>query len=69
MAETELWVLSDRIEDASRILLDAEVNDTMYGADPTTPERIGMPLEFRLVALVTGIVLFVLVALRFARVY
>lgn len=69
MAESELWVMSDRVEEASRILLDAEVNDVIYTADPTTPERVGMPMQFRLIALGVGIVLFILVALRFARVY
>lgn len=69
MAETDLWVLSDRVEDASRVLLNAEVNHTMYDADPDTRRRPGMPLEVRLIALTLGIVLFVLFALRFARVY
>lgn len=69
MAETELWVLSDRVEEASRVLLDAEVNDTMYDADPRTRRRLGMPIEVRLIALALGVVLFVLFALRFARVY
>ncbi len=69
MAETELWVLSDRVEEASRVLLDAEVNDTMYDADPDTQRLPGMPFEVRLIALTLGVVLFVLVALRFARVY
>ena len=69
MAETELWVLSDRVEEASRVLLDAEVNDTMYDADPDTRRLPGMPFEVRLIALTLGVVLFVLVALRFARVY
>ncbi len=70
MAETELWVMSDRVEEASRILLDAEINDVMATADPDRRiERIGMPLEFRLIALALGVVLVVLVVLRFARVY
>lgn len=68
MAETELWVLSDRVAQASEVLLDAEVNDAIYVVDRQT-DRAGMPIEFRLFALAMGIVLFVLVALRFARVY
>ena len=69
MAETELWVLSDRVEEASRILLDAEINDAIYDAAEDVTPRRGMPLEFRLIALALGTVLFVLVALRFLRVY
>ena len=67
MAETELWVMSDRVADASRILLDAEVNDAIAPADPEgSGKPAGMPVEFRLIALVLGIVLVVLFALRFA---
>ncbi len=69
MAETELWVLSDRVEEASRILLDAEVNDAIYDADPDAEHHTGMPLEFRLVAFALGAVLCILVVLRFASVY
>lgn len=70
MAETELWVMSDRVEDASEILLDAEVTDAMAAADPEPPEeRMAAPIEFRLLALAMGLVLFILFALRFARVY
>ena len=69
MAETELWVLSDRVEEASRILLDAEVNDAIYDAAEDATPRRGMPLEFRLIAFALGAVLLILFALRFARVY
>ena len=69
MAETELWVLSDRVDEASEILLDAEVKDAIYTAEPGTETRVGLPLEFRLVAVALGAVLFILGALRFARIY
>jgi hypothetical protein len=69
LAETELWVLSDRVEEASRILLDAEVNEAMYAAETEDREPIGMPFEVRLLALGLGVVLLVLFVLRFARVY
>ena len=70
MAETELWVMSDRVADASAILLDAEVNEAMAAADPDgQASRAVTPLEFRFLALAMGLVLFVLFALRFARVY
>lgn len=31
MADAELWVLEDRVEDAARILLESEVNDALSG--------------------------------------
>ena len=70
MAEMELWVLNDRVEEASRVLLDAEVNEAVAPVEGSAPLRAAaMPLEFRLLAAVTVIVLLVLVALRFITVY
>lgn len=44
MAETELWVLDDRLDEASQILLDAEVNDVLErdrtGGETTLPWQV-----------------------------
>jgi len=69
MAETQLWVLSDRVEDASRLLLDAEINAFMPSMEDDQIERTGMPVEFRAIALVVGIVIAVLWVLRIIAVY
>lgn len=69
MAETELWVMSDRLEEAGRIILDAEVTDAIAPADPDHEAAPGMPVEFRAIALVVGIVLVLLFVLRFVRVF
>lgn len=68
LAEAELWVLSDRVEEASRILLDAEVNTALAPADPDAAQRLGMPVEMRMVALVVVLVLVALWFVRLARV-
>lgn len=69
MAETEIWVLDDRLEEASRIVLDAEINTTLAGADPEVPPRAEMPFEMKVAAAVIAVVLGVLFILRFASVY
>jgi hypothetical protein len=70
MAETELWVMSDRVEDANSILLDAEVNDAMAAANPDledlTPQR---PFDVQIIALVLGAVMVGLFILAILRVY
>ena len=55
LADAEIWVMSDRVEEASSILLDAEVNDAIGAADPdiTNVER-KHDYERRLIALVVG---------------
>lgn len=70
MAETQLWVMSDRVEDASRLLLDAEINSFMPQLEPDTEDqRRGMPVELRALALVVGVLIAVLWVLRVIAVY
>ena len=70
LAETQLWVLSDRAEEASTLLLDAEIKDVLAPVDPAAgPARPGLPLELRLAALVVGAVLLALWILRIVAVY
>jgi hypothetical protein len=70
MAETQLWVMSDRVEDASRLLLDAEINSFMPQLEPEAEiERHGMPVELRAIALVVGVIVAVLWVLRVIAVY
>ncbi|MBT8211888.1 MAG: DUF2007 domain-containing protein [Acidimicrobiia bacterium] len=66
MAETELWVLDDRLDDASEILLDAEVNEVLERDETTTTS---MPWQFRFGALGVVAVFAVLWILRLIRVY
>lgn len=70
MAETEIWVMSDRVQEASSILLDAEVNDAIYPADPDvdrlTRER---PMDMQIISLVLGVLLAGLFILAILRVY
>jgi hypothetical protein len=68
MAETELWVMNDRVEEASRILLDAEVNAALSPVETPTA-RQGPALELRVVALVVAAVLVILWVLRIIRVF
>lgn len=67
-AQTELWVLSDRMEDASAILLDAEVNDAIAAADPDMEHTAApRPIDLQIISLVLGAImvgLFVVVILR-----
>ncbi|MCP3974895.1 MAG: DUF2007 domain-containing protein [bacterium] len=67
-AEAELWVLTDRVEDASAILLDAEVNDAIASADPDIDHMMsGRPMDLQIISLVLGAImvgLFVFVILR-----
>lgn len=67
MAETEIWVMSDRVRDASEILLDAEVNTAL--APVESGIRPGLPLEIRLVALVVAAVVGTLWVLRVIRMF
>jgi len=70
MAETELWVLSDRVEEASSILLDAEVNDAVAPADPEM-EHLSetRPRDLQLIAMVVGALMIALFVARILRVY
>lgn len=70
LAETQLWVLSDRVDEASTLLLDAELNDVLDPVDRgEMATRRGLPLELRLAALVVGAVLLGLWILRLVAVY
>ncbi len=84
LAETQIWVLSDRIEEASRLLLDAEVNDALgfidHGAldtDDSTdgaisgdrPRVRGLSMPWRITASIAAALLAVLYLLRLAAVY
>ncbi len=70
LAETELWVLSDRVEDAASVLLDAEVNDAIGAADPDIDHvAITQPFDLQIIALVLGAIMVVLFVLAILRVY
>jgi hypothetical protein len=68
MAETELWVLSDRVEEASTILLDAEVNVTLAEVESPTAGPT-LALGVRLIAIVVGVVLAGMWLVRLVRVF
>lgn len=70
MAETELWVLTDRVEEANAILLDAEVNDALAAADPEFEGRaVGPAYNMQIIALTLGAIMFGLFVLAILRVY
>lgn len=66
-AEAELWVLSDRVEEANSILLDAEVNTALAPVELDQSLHQGMPFEIRAIAATVGFVLILLWVVRFAR--
>ena len=67
MAETEIWVLSDRIDEASAILLDAEVNTALAPVESgPTPK---LPMEMRVTALIVAAIVGALWVLRVIRVF
>lgn len=69
-AQTELWVLSDRIEDASAILLDAEVNDAIAAADPDMDHVAApRPIEQQIISLILGAIMIALFVIVILRVY
>lgn len=68
LAEVEIWVLSDRYEEAGEVLLDAEVNSALAPANTELPERIGTPPEVRVIAVAVALVLVLLWIVRFAKV-
>ena len=68
MAETELWVMSDRLEEATTILLDADIRTAL--APVEFPESDGPRSgDLRLVALVAALVFTVVWVLRLVRVF
>jgi len=71
LAEAELWIMEDQMDEAKAIMLDAEVNVALGPADPDTPRRTsrGMPLEFRAAALGMGVLILSLWVLRLIRMF
>ena len=72
LAETELWVLSDRFDEATSVLLDAEVNDAIAAADPDLnldPAMTTRPFDQQLIALVLGAIMVALFVVALIRVY
>ena len=67
MAETEIWVLSDRVEEASTILLDAEVNTAL--APVESEGSPSLPMEFRIIALAVALIVATLWVLRVIRMF
>lgn len=67
LAETEIWVPIDQMEAASRILLDAEVNDVLERTESGTTS--GLPWEARFAAGAIVIIFMVLWILRLVEVW
>lgn len=68
LATTELWVPSDRVADASQVLLDAEVQDAV-GAVIGEGSTRGPIIELRLVAGLLLVLVVLAVVLRLMQVY
>lgn len=69
LAEAELWVASDRVEEAGRILLDAEVRDAIAPAEVDGPTNPVLPASVRIVALGIGLILAAMWVARLIRVF
>ncbi len=69
LAEAQIWVMSDRAEDANRVLLDAEVNTALAPAEPGFSESRGVRAEIRMIAVAVVLVLVMLWIVRFARLF
>jgi hypothetical protein len=69
LAETELWVASDRVEEAGQILLDAEVRDAIAPAEQDAGANLPLPIPLRLLALGVGLILAALWVARIIRVF
>lgn len=68
-ASAELWVLSDKVDEARTILLDAEVNDALAPVEFAATEESkadAMPIEMKWVAAAILAILLALVIFRFA---
>lgn len=69
MAEAEIWVLDDRLEEAGHILLDAEVREAVAPAVPDgSPPREALP-ELQVVAVALIAVVLFTVVVGFMRVF
>ena len=65
MALSEIWVLEDRIDDASQILLDIEAKSVVGFDEEFTPsERPTQSLEIRTLAAIVAAIIAVLFVLR-----
>ncbi len=65
MALSEIWVLEDRIDDASRVLLDIEAKNVVGFDEEYTPVgRPSPPVEIRTVAALVAAIVAVLFVLR-----
>lgn len=60
MADAELWVLEDRVEDAARILLESEVNDALSGDRPYGPNS-----RLQVAAAITAAIVIAIWLIRF----
>lgn len=70
MADTELWVLTDRVEQANSILLDAEVTSAIASADPEIEDfATTRRYDMQIIALTLGAVMVGLFMLAILRVY
>jgi hypothetical protein len=69
LAEAELWVASDRVEEAGHILLDAEVRDAIAPAEVDTTHKPILPASVRIVALGIGVILAAMWVARLIRVF
>ncbi len=70
LAETELWVISDRVDDAASVLLDAEVADAVGAADPDLDHiTSARPVDLQILALVLGAIMVALFVAAILRVY
>jgi hypothetical protein len=68
LAEAELWVLSDRVDEANQILLDADVNSVLASVDDKRAPPEPLPSGIRAIAIAVGLVIVMLWIVRFARV-
>ena len=70
LAQTELWVLSDRAEDAASVLLDAEVKDAIGASEPDLDHVVTTrPIDLQIVALALGVIMIALFIVAILRVY
>ncbi len=68
LATAELWIPSDRVDEAALILLDADVSEILGGVDTDRVDD-GLPVEYRIVALILVVVFVGAVVARLMRVF
>jgi len=70
MALAEIWVMEDRIDDASQILLDIETKSVVgFDEDYTPGTPAAQPIEIRTLAAIVAVILSTLFALRLLAVF